>query len=81
MRLPRDLSGEELAKQLGKLGYQVTHQTGSHMRLTRGGDGKHHITIPKHAFLRVGTLNNILKDVAEHLKVGKEEIIHELWEL
>ena len=79
MRLPRDLSGEELAKQLAKFGYQVTRQTGSHMRLTRHNDNEHHITIPKHANLRVGTLNNILNDIAEHLKISKEEVIHQLW--
>jgi len=34
MKLPRDISGEELAKLLRKYGYKVTRQTGSHMRLT-----------------------------------------------
>jgi predicted RNA binding protein YcfA (HicA-like mRNA interferase family) len=34
MRLPRDLSGEDLAGALKVFGYQVTRQTGSHMRLT-----------------------------------------------
>ncbi len=33
MKLPRDLGGEELAKLLKKYGYEVTRQTGSHMRL------------------------------------------------
>ena len=49
------------------------------MRLTRHNDNEHHITIPKHANLRVGTLNNILNDIAEHLKISKEEVIHQLW--
>lgn len=34
MRLPRDLSGRELAKLLEKLGYRATRQKGSHVRLT-----------------------------------------------
>jgi predicted RNA binding protein YcfA (HicA-like mRNA interferase family) len=34
MKLPRDLSGAELAKALAQLGYRVTRQTGSHLRLT-----------------------------------------------
>ena len=34
MRLPRDLSGIELDVKLEKYGYQITRQTGSHMRLT-----------------------------------------------
>jgi predicted RNA binding protein YcfA (HicA-like mRNA interferase family) len=34
MRLPRDLSGPDLAQALGALGYRVTRQIGSHLRLT-----------------------------------------------
>ncbi len=34
MRLPRDLSGSDLAQALRKLGYSITRQTGSHLRLT-----------------------------------------------
>jgi predicted RNA binding protein YcfA (HicA-like mRNA interferase family) len=79
LKLPRDLSGEELARLLGRLGYQVARQTGSHMRLTRMAEGEHRITIPRHGTLKVGTLNSILKDVAEHLKTSKEELIRELW--
>ena len=79
MKLPRDASGEELARLLGRLGYQVTRQTGSHMRLTRSAEVEHHITIPRHAALRVGTLNSILKDIAEHLGVSKDELVRELW--
>mgnify|MGYP000105987131 CR=1 FL=1 len=80
MKLPRDLSGEELAKLLRKYGYEVTRQTGSHMRLTTKLEGEHHITIPKHKTLKPGTLNSILRDVAEHLGVDKKELIKELFE-
>ena len=34
MKLPRDLTGLQLVKILEALGYQVTRQTGSHIRLT-----------------------------------------------
>src|SRR5713226_8891338 len=34
MRLARDVSGDDLAKALADLGYRVTRQTGSHLRLT-----------------------------------------------
>jgi predicted RNA binding protein YcfA (HicA-like mRNA interferase family) len=34
MKLPRDMSGDELARLLGEYGYTVTRQTGSHIRLT-----------------------------------------------
>ena len=78
MKLPRDLSGEELAKLLRKYGYEITRQTGSHMRLTRRG-GEHSITIPRHRALKPGTLSSILKDVAEHLGMRKRELIEELF--
>jgi predicted RNA binding protein YcfA (HicA-like mRNA interferase family) len=48
MRLPRDLSGRDLAKVLGRLGYETTRQTSSHIRLTTQRNGEHHITIPDH---------------------------------
>ena len=80
MRLPRNLGGDELATLLGRYGYQVTRQTGSHMRLTTLQGGEHHVTIPRHASLRVGTLNAILKDVAQHLELDRETLIKFLFE-
>lgn len=66
MKIPREVSGEELIRRLGKLGYKPTRQTGSHVRLTRISDkGEHHITVPVHKTLRIGTLNNILTDGKE----------------
>jgi predicted RNA binding protein YcfA (HicA-like mRNA interferase family) len=47
MKLPRDMGGEELAALLGKYGYKITRQSGSHIRLTSTSKGfGHHITIP-----------------------------------
>jgi predicted RNA binding protein YcfA (HicA-like mRNA interferase family) len=80
MRLPRNLGGDELAMLLGRYGYQITRQTGSHMRLTTLQGGEHHVTIPRHASLRVGTLNAILKDVAQHLELDRETLIKFLFE-
>ena len=79
MKLPRDLDGEKLAKLLRKFGYEITRQTGSHLRLTTHLNGEHHITIPKHKPLKPGTLNSILKDVAEHLGISKRELMEELF--
>lgn len=56
MRLPRDVSGDELAQALQTFGYRVSRQTGSHVRLTTVERGEHHVTIPRHRSLRVGTL-------------------------
>jgi predicted RNA binding protein YcfA (HicA-like mRNA interferase family) len=61
MRLPRDVSGQELAQALQVLGYRVTRQTGSHLRVTTQDHGEHHLTIPRHTSLRVGTLSAILR--------------------
>lgn len=78
MKLPRDMGGDELAVLLRKYGYEVSRQTGSHMRLTTSQSGEHHITIPRHKPLRVGTLNSILKDVAQHFGVDRDELIESL---
>jgi predicted RNA binding protein YcfA (HicA-like mRNA interferase family) len=75
MKLPRDISGKNLIKALSILGYQVTRQTGSHIRLTTEQNGQHSLTIPAHNPLRVGTLNSILKDVANHHALSLKELI------
>lgn len=79
MRIPRDISGDDLTIALGKYGYEVTRQAGSHMRLTTQQKGEHHVTIPRHKPLRIGTLNSILKDVAEHLKLDHADLIESLF--
>lgn len=80
MRLPRDIGGEEIARLLGRYGYRVVRQTGSHMRLVSSVRGsEHRITIPRHRPLRVGTLAGILKEVAGYLEVEREALIRELF--
>jgi predicted RNA binding protein YcfA (HicA-like mRNA interferase family) len=79
MRIPRDISGDDLASALRKYGYEVTRQAGSHMRLTTQREGEHHVTIPRHKLLRIGTLNSILKDVADHLKLDRADLIESLF--
>jgi predicted RNA binding protein YcfA (HicA-like mRNA interferase family) len=79
MKLPRDLSGAELAKSLGRVGYRVTRQTGSHMRLTADLPTPHHVTIPVHDPLKVGTLAAILGDVAGHLQIDRDELLRRLF--
>lgn len=80
MRIPRDIGGEELALLLRRFGYRVTRQTGSHMRLTTLQGGEHHITIPRHKPLRVGTLSGILREVARHLGIDRETVLQTLFE-
>jgi predicted RNA binding protein YcfA (HicA-like mRNA interferase family) len=79
MKLPRDLDAKDLSKRLSRYGYSVTRQTGSHLRLSTTQGGEHHLTIPAHGPLRVGTLNGILSDVAAHLKKSKDELLRELF--
>jgi predicted RNA binding protein YcfA (HicA-like mRNA interferase family) len=79
MKLPRDLSGADLVKALGRLGYRVTRQTGGHVRLSTDAPTAHHITIPAHDPLKVGTLAAILGDVAAHLKIDRDELLRRLF--
>jgi predicted RNA binding protein YcfA (HicA-like mRNA interferase family) len=78
MKLPRDLSGNDLAKALSKFGYELDHQTGSHIRLKTELEGTHTVTIPAHSPLKLGTLNSILNEIAHHLKLSKSELVEKL---
>jgi len=75
VRLPRDVSGEHLATRLASLGYLATRQTGSHLRLTTEQNGEHHLTIPRHPALRIGTLSAIVSDVASHHHLDREDVL------
>lgn len=74
MKIPRDISGLELAKKLSAFDYEATRQTGSHIRLTTQQKGEHHITIPAQKNLKIGTLNSILLSVANHLEISKNKL-------
>ncbi len=79
MKLPRNLSGKDLIKKLKKLGYEPTRQVGSHIRLTTNEKGTHHITIPEHRPIKIGTLSSIIKDIADHFEMSKDELINLLF--
>ena len=78
MRLPRDIDGEQLVKALGRLGYRVVRQTGSHIRL-HCEDPSHSITVPEHRPIKVGTLAAILADVAERHVLERSALIERLF--
>jgi predicted RNA binding protein YcfA (HicA-like mRNA interferase family) len=79
MKLPRDLSGEELVKHLCKCwGYERIHQVGSHVILQTQQPTPHRIAVPAHTHLRIGTLNGILSVIAAHKNVSKEAILKDL---
>jgi len=75
MKTPRDLSGLDLAKALRKLGYVVTRQTGSHLRVTTQMGGEHHEAIPNHSPIKIGTLKSILRNVSVHHRVCVPEVM------
>ena len=79
MKLPRDISGQDLIRYLKVFGYEVTRQSGSHIRLTTLKNGEHHLTIPNHNPLRIGTLSSILVDIAAHFQISKDQLIKELF--
>ncbi|OGF68231.1 MAG: hypothetical protein A2Y62_16010 [Candidatus Fischerbacteria bacterium RBG_13_37_8] len=80
-KIPRNISGKELAKLLGKFGYEVKREKGSHIRLVSNLKGyEHKITLPDHDPIKIGTLSNILNDIALYLKMTKEKLIEELFQ-
>jgi len=79
MKLPRNLSGADLVRALERLGYAVTRQKASHLRLTTLRNGEHHVTIPNHDPLKLGTLAGILRDVGEHLDLDRDALLEEMF--
>lgn len=79
MKLSHNINAIQLIKALQQFGYEPTRQSGSHIRLTTKQNGQHHITIPNHNPLKVGTLNAILTDIANHLDVSKQLLIDRLF--
>lgn len=79
MKLPRDLAGRELARVLcTEWSYVEIHQSGSHIILETEEPSHQRIAIPAHKTLRIGTLNAILRSVAEHKGVSRETILETL---
>jgi predicted RNA binding protein YcfA (HicA-like mRNA interferase family) len=79
MRIPRDCNGDVLVAALRKtLGYEVIRQSGSHIVLTSQRLREHHITIPAHRPIKVGTLQGILKDIANHHQLTVDALLQQL---
>jgi predicted RNA binding protein YcfA (HicA-like mRNA interferase family) len=75
MKLPRDLSGMQLASSLRTLDYEILHQMGSHLICRTQRKGEHTEPIPNDKPLKVGTLSSILLRVAAHEGISKSELI------
>ena len=78
MKIPRNLNGTALVKALRVLGYERVRQDGSHMRLSTTVNGTHHVTVPAHKPLKIGTLSSILKSIAAHHQMTLEELLEML---
>jgi predicted RNA binding protein YcfA (HicA-like mRNA interferase family) len=79
MRLSWNISANELTQSVQKLGYVITRQKGSHIRLTTTSNGEHHFTIPNHNPVKIGTLSIIIGDIPAHFKQSDEEIAEKLF--
>lgn len=79
MKIPRDITGVQLVALLKVYGYEVTRQKGSHIRLTTNNPKEHHLTIPHHNPLKIGTLSDILNDVALQQNISKDKVIQDLF--
>jgi predicted RNA binding protein YcfA (HicA-like mRNA interferase family) len=80
LKILRDVSGEELVRSLHRFGYEVTRQSGSHICVTSKYKGpQHHVTVPAHRQLKVGTLAEILGDVASYLDLTREQLTQQLF--
>ena len=81
LRLPQ-ASGQQVVRLLGKLGYEVIRQRGSHVRMRKSSPlGAHHITVPAHRTVALGTLNDILSRVSLWNNMPKGDLIRRLREL
>jgi len=75
VKLPRDVDGWRLVRALEKFGYSFSRQSGSHYTLTTTAKGEHHITVPLHSPIKVGTLSAILKRLAAHHEKSVAEVL------
>ncbi|MCX5637420.1 MAG: type II toxin-antitoxin system HicA family toxin [Planctomycetota bacterium] len=55
------LSGKQLCKVLGKIGYFMDHQTGSHIILRQESPPHRRLTVPDHKEIAKGTLRAIIR--------------------
>ncbi len=71
MKLPRDLSGEEVCRALVRLGFEFRRQTGSHRLYAKGSLRP---CVPMHREIRPKTLQSVLKQAG----ITLEELLRNL---
>lgn len=78
MKLPRDVTGDELVRALTRHGYVVSRQSGSHVALTWEEPPQHHLSVPRHRPIKPGTLASILKEFGAHHGMKIEDSVRRL---
>jgi hypothetical protein len=79
LRIPANLSPEELSAALSNGGYAVTKQTPHHVRLTTLLRGEHHVTFPRDQVLDIRTTSAVLGAVAAHHRLSLAEMSERLF--
>jgi predicted RNA binding protein YcfA (HicA-like mRNA interferase family) len=73
MKLPRGVSADRLIHALGRVGYAVVRQKGSHVRLRHDGPpAPPGYNTQPHNPLKTGTLHGILAEVARNRSITVE---------
>jgi predicted RNA binding protein YcfA (HicA-like mRNA interferase family) len=76
-KLPRNLNGRDFVKLLQKVGYEVSHTSGSHIICLNQNGAM--LSVPAHKPLKAGTLNALIRLVSEHLTLTKEQTLNQLF--
>ena len=71
MKLPRDISGGDAVKAFKRLGFEVTRQEGSHIRMAKGA---RRVTMANHKNILPKTLQSMLRQAG----VSVEEFVEAL---
>jgi len=56
------VSAREVVKAFESLGYEIDHQTGSHVILRQSAEPHRRLTVPNHAELAKGTLRSLIRE-------------------
>jgi predicted RNA binding protein YcfA (HicA-like mRNA interferase family) len=79
MKTPRDITANDLIKALKQFGYEIVRQKRSHIRIKTELNGEHYETIPNYKPIKIGTLSDILNNIAEHFDMTKEELMAQIF--
>lgn len=66
------VSGADAVRAFAKIGYEVSHQRGSHVILRRTTPPHRHLSVPNHRELARGTLRGLIRDAGLTVEEFKE---------